>query len=190
MSSRGAGHASRTGMSKHNVNPNHYKVAGRERQGEDILQARNKQMLAQSLVRERFEMRQAAPAGTSPADPSTFPSATSDASTRQESGSSGEPTSSLPTRPRRIAAAAPAPRPTATALSRKRVSTAKKRSSSTTKFRDTNTKTRSKKTAKPLSGATARKSAASGGKKASGGRAKKPSGSRPKSSGGVKSGRG
>ena len=76
-------------MSKHNVNPDHYKVAGRERQGEDILQARNKQKLAQSLVRERFEMRQAVPAGTSPADPSAFPSAPSVASARQESGSSG-----------------------------------------------------------------------------------------------------
>ena len=76
-------------MSKHNVNPDHYKVAGRERQGEDILQARNKQKLAQSVVRERFEMRQSVPAGTSPADPSAFPSAPSVASARQESGSSG-----------------------------------------------------------------------------------------------------
>ena len=73
-------------MSKHNVNPNHYKVAGRERQGEDILQARNKQKLAQSVVRERFEMRQAVPAGTSPADPSTFPSAPSVPGARQERG--------------------------------------------------------------------------------------------------------
>ena len=48
-------------MSKHNVNPDQYKVAGRERQGEDILQARNKQKLAQSVVRERFEM---APVGS------------------------------------------------------------------------------------------------------------------------------
>ena len=173
-------------MSKHNVNPNHYKVAGRERQGEDILQVRNKQKLAQSLVRERFEMRQSAPAGTSPVDPSTFPSAPSDSSTQQAIGSSGETTSSPATRPRRIAAAAPARRPTATALSRKGVFTAKKRSTSTTKLRDTNTKTRSKKTAKPPSRATARKSAASDGKKASGGRAKQPSGFRPKSSGGVK----
>src|SRR5687767_15724274 len=90
MSSRGAGHAASTGMSKHNVNPDHYKVAGRERQGEDILQSRNKQKLAQSLVRQRFEMRQAGPTGTSPADPSTFPSAPFVASARQESGSSGE----------------------------------------------------------------------------------------------------
>ena len=58
-------------MSKHNVNPDHYKVAGRERQGKDVLQARNKQNLAQSVVRERFESRQAVPAATSPTDPST-----------------------------------------------------------------------------------------------------------------------
>ena len=78
------------GMSKHNVNPDHYKVACRERQGEDILQARNKQKFAQSVVRERFEMHQAVPAGTSPAYPSTFPSAPSVASAWQKSGSSGE----------------------------------------------------------------------------------------------------
>lgn len=46
-------------MSKSNVNPNHYKVAGRDRQGEDILVERNKQKHAQSLARERFEPRQA-----------------------------------------------------------------------------------------------------------------------------------
>ena len=39
---------------KNNVNPNHYKVAGRERQGEDILQTRHKQKHAQSRVRSRF----------------------------------------------------------------------------------------------------------------------------------------
>ena len=50
-------------MSKSNVNPNHYKVAGRERQGEDILQQRHKQKLAESLARERFEPR---PAYTEP----------------------------------------------------------------------------------------------------------------------------
>jgi hypothetical protein len=32
-------------MSKHNVNPDHYKVAGRDRQGEDIHQARHKAKL-------------------------------------------------------------------------------------------------------------------------------------------------
>jgi hypothetical protein len=42
-------------MSKSNVNPNHYKVAGRERQGEDIAQARNKQKHAHSLARRRSE---------------------------------------------------------------------------------------------------------------------------------------
>ena len=40
--------------SKSNVNPNHYKGAGRERQGEDILQTRHKQKHAQSRVRGRF----------------------------------------------------------------------------------------------------------------------------------------
>jgi hypothetical protein len=43
-------------MSKSNVNPNHYKVAGRERQGEDIAQARNKQKHAENLVRQRTEI--------------------------------------------------------------------------------------------------------------------------------------
>ena len=44
-------------MSKSNVNPNHYKVAGRERQGEDIAQARNKQKLAENVARRRTENR-------------------------------------------------------------------------------------------------------------------------------------
>jgi hypothetical protein len=42
-------------MSKSNVNPNHYKVAGRERQGEDIVQERHRQKHAQSLARARSE---------------------------------------------------------------------------------------------------------------------------------------
>src|SRR5688500_13733267 len=160
MSSRGAGHATPAGMSKHNANPDHYKVAGRERQGEDILQPRNKQKLAQSAVRERFEMRQAVPAGTSPADPSTFPSTPSVASARQESGSSRE----TPPAPGDEAAssrgaAAPAHRPTATAGSRKAASTAKKRSVSSRKTRGPNTKTRARAAAKRLSRATARQSA-------------------------------
>ena len=41
-------------MSK-NVNPNHDKVADRERQGEDIAQARNTQKHAESLARRRGE---------------------------------------------------------------------------------------------------------------------------------------
>jgi hypothetical protein len=44
-------------MSKSNVNPDHYKTAGRERQGEDILQVRHKQKRAQMLAQERFEPR-------------------------------------------------------------------------------------------------------------------------------------
>jgi hypothetical protein len=45
-----------TDMSKSNVHPNHYKVAGRERQGEDIAQARNKQKHAESVARRRTEI--------------------------------------------------------------------------------------------------------------------------------------
>lgn len=37
-------------MSKSNVNPNHYKVAGRGRQGEDIEQVRHKQKYAERVV--------------------------------------------------------------------------------------------------------------------------------------------
>jgi hypothetical protein len=62
-------------MSKSNVNPNHYKVAGRERQGEDILQLRNKQKLAQSLARERFEPRQPNPPYTGPGGEEFVPEA-------------------------------------------------------------------------------------------------------------------
>ena len=40
-------------MSKSNVNPNHYKVAGRERPGEDILQIPHKQQQSLSMVRAR-----------------------------------------------------------------------------------------------------------------------------------------
>lgn len=36
---------------KNNVNPDHYKVAGRDRQGEDILQEVNKQQYAQAQVK-------------------------------------------------------------------------------------------------------------------------------------------
>jgi hypothetical protein len=43
-------------MSKSNVNPNHYKVAGRERQGEDIAQAWNKQKHAENVARRRTEI--------------------------------------------------------------------------------------------------------------------------------------
>jgi hypothetical protein len=175
------------GMSKHNVNPAHYKVAGRERQGEDILQTRNKHRLAQSVVRERFEMRQAASGGTSPSAPSAFPGAPSVASARQESGFGGEPQAE---RGEEAAsgrlAAEPARIPAAGARSRQGASTAKKRAASTAKARGTNTRARSKTAAKQLPRTTARKRAASAGKKASSGGAKKRSGSRRTSSGGVK----
>lgn len=43
-------------MSKHiNVNPDHYKVAGRERQGEEILHERNKREMA---LEEKMRTRQ------------------------------------------------------------------------------------------------------------------------------------
>ncbi len=42
-------------MSKSNVNPNHYKVAGRETQGGDIAQARNKQKHAENVAGQRTE---------------------------------------------------------------------------------------------------------------------------------------
>jgi len=73
-------------MGKNNVNPNHYKVAGRDRQGEDILQERHRQKHAQSLARERFEPRLMAAAHAGPAPgalvpgpPPPGPSATSTA---------------------------------------------------------------------------------------------------------------
>lgn len=53
-------------MSKSNVNPNHYKVAGRERQGEDIAQARSRKKHAESLVRRRAEGGAAAPKASAP----------------------------------------------------------------------------------------------------------------------------
>lgn len=40
-------------MSKNNVNPNHYKVAGRGRQGEDIVQSLHTQKHAQNLADQR-----------------------------------------------------------------------------------------------------------------------------------------
>jgi hypothetical protein len=54
-------------MSKSNVNPDHYKAAGRERQGENILQERHRQKHAQSLARERFETQAPFPFRAAPA---------------------------------------------------------------------------------------------------------------------------
>jgi len=60
-------------MSKSNVHLDHYKVAGRDRQGEDILQARHKQKRAQMLARERFEPRLTTPPPAGPARASKPP---------------------------------------------------------------------------------------------------------------------
>lgn len=81
-------------MSKNNVNPNHYKVAGRDRQGEAILQERHRQKFARSLVRERFE---AGAAPLSPAAPSASAAAESNPS---ESNSGPAPATTPPARKR------------------------------------------------------------------------------------------
>ena len=39
--------------SKNNVNPDHYKLAGRDRQGEDIVQSVQKQQFAESEARRK-----------------------------------------------------------------------------------------------------------------------------------------
>jgi hypothetical protein len=49
-------------MPKNNVNPDHYKVAGRERRGEDILQAEQKETLARSRATARSASRTRVPA--------------------------------------------------------------------------------------------------------------------------------
>ncbi len=94
-------------MSKSNVNPNHYKVAGRERQAEDILQGPHKQKFTQSrssgraashVTRER--------AALVPGPP---------------------PQGAVPLRARRKATAAPGPRP-ATARGAKKRQVSGKRS--------------------------------------------------------------
>jgi len=73
-------------MSKSNVNPNHYKVAGRERQGEDIAQTRNKQKHAESVVRRRTERgaRSRKPAGQEgAASPDAAPTRAAKAATQK-----------------------------------------------------------------------------------------------------------
>ena len=42
-----------TAMGKSNVNPDHYKIAGRERQGEDIVQEAKRQKYAKEQARLR-----------------------------------------------------------------------------------------------------------------------------------------
>jgi hypothetical protein len=54
-------------MPKNNVNPDHYKVAGRERPGEDIPQAEQKQSLAKGKAGGRAASRTRVPPGPDPA---------------------------------------------------------------------------------------------------------------------------
>jgi hypothetical protein len=61
-------------MSKHksNVHPDHYKTAGREAQGRDILHELNRQAFAESSATERIDPRQLYAANrTSPGKPAT-----------------------------------------------------------------------------------------------------------------------
>lgn len=54
--------------SKNNVNPDHYKVAGRDRQGEDIVQSVQKQQFAESEARRKRSQGDASNSG--PSNPS------------------------------------------------------------------------------------------------------------------------
>ncbi len=116
----GPRHAFDGRMSKNNVNPNHYKVAGRDRQGEAILQERHRQKFARSLVRERFE---AGVAPLSPAAPSARAAAESNPS---ESNSGPAPATTPPARKRS------AVRPNAPATLKKRGKKATQKTAGTT----------------------------------------------------------
>ena len=54
--------------SKNNVNPDHYKLAGRDRQGEDIVQSVQKQQFAESEARRKRSQGDASNSG--PSNPS------------------------------------------------------------------------------------------------------------------------
>jgi hypothetical protein len=56
-------------MPKNNVNPDHYKVAGRERPGEDIPQAEQKETLAKSRARGQNASRTRVPPAPAIAGP-------------------------------------------------------------------------------------------------------------------------
>ena len=133
----------RSPMSKNNVNPNHYKVAGRARQGEDILQQRHKQKHAQFLARERFEAHQsdAAPTATEPTPETTSeaspePTAQQAPAQKSETGPKANPgkKAAVPRRAATAAAKAPsqkgakkqAPAQTARASARKTATSAKR----------------------------------------------------------------
>ncbi len=73
-------------MTKSNVNPNHYKTAGRERQGEDIVQEIHKQ---------KFAQEEAAHAGRQPGNANFLPGAapvgeTPSDATDEAAGAGGE----------------------------------------------------------------------------------------------------
>jgi hypothetical protein len=169
-------------MSKHNVNPNHYKVAGRDRQGEDILQARNKQKLAQSLAQERFEMQQALPAGSLPTGLATFPKAAAAASEPQERGASDEAAVEPRDEPTSRGGET-ARRRTAPASSRRTPTAARKRSVSGAKTQRTSKTTRS---AKKSSAAAKKRAAGAGRKKTSSRGTRKTAGARSSSTGASK----
>lgn len=63
-----------------NVNPNHYKVAGRERQGDGLLQERHRQAFAGNRARDRFEARQvpSGPSAPAPEDAGATAAATAE----------------------------------------------------------------------------------------------------------------
>ncbi len=75
---------------KINVNPDHYKVAGRERQGENVLAAMHKQAYAQQSAVSRWASqrdRVTAPPSASPPDPSEKAELPKKASSRGKSKS-------------------------------------------------------------------------------------------------------
>lgn len=107
-------------MTKSNVNPNHYKVAGRDRQGEGILQERHKQKHAQSLARKRFEQTTLShvtpgPAGALAPGPPPGPSRESAASEASSTRASQAP----PTKDKARKPASTARRPAAAAVTKK-----------------------------------------------------------------------
>ena len=95
-------------MSKSNVNPGLYKLAGRERQGEDIAQERHKQKHAESLARERT---QGAPEFWK-AEPALSAGSAAAAPQLRSRKRAGAPASKRATAPKRTAKRA-APRPPA-----------------------------------------------------------------------------
>jgi hypothetical protein len=124
-------------MTKSNVNPNHYKIAGRDRQGEGILQERHKQKHAQSLALERFEQTTPSratpgPAGAPVPAPSPGPSrpsaATEESPTRVNQAAPAKPKARKPasTARRRTTATVTKKAPAARASTRAKTSAPKR----------------------------------------------------------------